>query len=60
MFRCPHCGSVLLPEYDGYEDYQTCMMCAREYDLDGKPRRMPQVEFKQRYGIRLTKSKALW
>ena len=37
--RCPHCGGYLYLDEDKYEKYFTCMVCAREYDLDGKPRR---------------------
>ncbi len=57
--RCPHCGGILNTENDGYENYFTCLICAREFDLDLKPRRMTIENFKWQmiFGDDLTKTK---
>ena len=52
--KCPYCGSFLCLEYDGYDDYYTCIVCARQWDLDGKSRRMTPKELEKREGIHLT------
>ena len=37
--KCPYCKTgVLYEDYDGYERYAVCIMCAREFELDGSPR----------------------
>ncbi len=46
--RCPHCHGLLISDWDGQGEYRVCAMCAREFDLKGNPRRIPQLQF---YGL---------
>ena len=55
--RCPHCGSILYIDYDGYEDYLACFGCAREFDFNITPRRMAPDELYNRFGIKTTEIK---
>ena len=32
--KCPHCGGLFHLDNDGYEDYFTCIMCARQFSID--------------------------
>ena len=54
MSKCPHCGSILGIESDGYENYLACFGCTREFDFNMMPRRMSPLEFFTHYGIKLT------
>lgn len=49
--KCPNCGGVCYQDTDGYEDYFTCIYCAREYNGDLTSRRMTPEQLKARYGI---------
>ena len=55
---CPHCGGHLLSDYNGDEQYYTCLMCGHSYNLEGNPiiGITPQ-QYAERYGIRLTTRK---
>ena len=54
MPRCLNCGGAVCLDYDGFEEYYTCINCSRQFGLDMKPRRMTPIELKSRYGIKLT------
>ena len=36
---CPRCGGLLSLDIDGYEDFLTCIMCARQFELDLNPKK---------------------
>ena len=38
--KCPRCGGLFHLDYDEYEMYLTCIMCARQFELDLNPRRV--------------------
>ncbi len=59
FLSCPHCGGVLIQDFDGYDNYLTCLMCAREFDLNMCPRRMTKETFDwfMQFGKKLTKKK---
>ena len=38
--RCPRCGGLLQLGNDGYEDYLTCLMCARQFELNLTPKKI--------------------
>ena len=52
--KCPHCGSILRLENDGYENYLACFGCAREFDFNITPRRITPDELYNRLGIKRT------
>ena len=51
MSSCAHCGAPLCVEEDECGGYLHCIWCAREYDLNGMPRRMSPAEFEGNLGI---------
>lgn len=55
--KCPNCGGILERNEDEKEIYLTCLMCAREFDLNMKPRSMTPEELTSRYGIKITEGK---
>ncbi len=55
---CPRCGGLLYDNYDGLDDYKTCLACGREFDLNMTSRAMDFRTFYKRYGIVAPKSKA--
>ena len=59
MNKCPHCGGILSQDYDGYEQYLVCVMCAREYDTEGESLRMTPKELTERKGIKLIMGRSL-
>lgn len=52
--RCPNCGSACYFNNDLYENYYTCISCAKEFDMDMKPRRLTAEGLKRKTGIGLT------
>lgn len=54
LTKCPHCGGLLFLLYDGYSWYYECVICTREYELKGNPRRVTPKELEEREGIHLT------
>ncbi len=57
MSNCPNCSGLLNRDYDGYENYLTCLMCGRSYELNGETMRMTPTEFKDRLGMEFTHTK---
>lgn len=51
--KCPNCGGILYLDNDGYEEYFTCVGCAREWNKDLSARRITVKEFETRFGIKL-------
>lgn len=49
MPRCPRCGGILTIEYDWYEQYYTCVICARGFNLKGEYMRHLEPGFRH-YG----------
>ncbi len=55
MIKCPNCKiGILALDYDGYEKGYTCVSCARQFDLEIRPKRVIAKEFKARYKISLS------
>jgi DNA-directed RNA polymerase subunit M/transcription elongation factor TFIIS len=50
--KCPNCKGTLYQDTDGQEEYFVCLMCAREFDLDMRPKRMNVSELYTRYRIK--------
>ena len=46
MLKCPreNCKGFLREDSDGYEEFLTCGLCARSYDLEGKPREIFELK----------------
>ncbi len=55
--RCPNCGHTLYRDNATTENYLTCLMCAREFDVELNSRRMTPYELHKRYGIKLIQFK---
>ncbi len=53
--KCPHCGGMLFMEWDGYVYYYLCIVCSRQWELNGKPRRVTPRELEEQEGIALDK-----
>ena len=53
MSSCPHCGGLLARDYDGYEQYYTCLMCGRSFDMGGNAIRKTPIELEETMGIKL-------
>ena len=59
--KCPNCGGFFSLENDTTEDYLLCGICAREFDMELRRRRMTPQELEARYGITLkNKDAAIW
>ena len=46
MLKCPreNCKGFLREDSDGYEEFLTCGLCERSYDLEGKPREIFELK----------------
>jgi len=60
MRICPNCKAINSFELknDGYEDYNTCHHCSRQYSLDGQPLQMTPKELWERKGIKFQNNNA--
>ena len=57
MKICPNCNGWLIQDNDRYEDYLVCIVCAREFNLGMRSRRMTPEELYSRCGVKLTMGK---
>ena len=54
--KCPNCGGMVWGESDGYENYYTCVHCAKQFDLQMKSRSMTPQRLFETAGVGLSKS----